>query len=233
MSYCVNCGVELEKGCPSCPLCDTPVINPKELKAETEKPVYPENISIPKSLSKKYWVFVFSLVMIIPNLVLIILNALVLDSGVIKYIVGGFVVAWIWFLFPLLWKKPIPVILLAIDALALLIYLDMYKIYGVDSTGWFNSIVLPVVITLWAICNLFIFWLKKPRSKALIAIAVLGAIGVMSFVIEICANMFYDGKLQIVVSLAVTACCVSLMIFFAFLERSKRLKAWVQRKFFM
>lgn len=232
MSYCVNCGVELEKGCPSCPLCDTPVINPNEIKTNEDKPVYPENISIPKSLSKKYWVFVFSLVLLIPNLVLIILNALIFDSGVVKYIVGGFVVAWIWFLFPLLWKKPIPVILLAIDAIALLSYLDMYKIYG-DDSGWFNSIVLPVVISLWAICNLFIFWLKKPRSKALISIAVLGAISIMSFVIEICMSLFYNGKLQIVISLAVAACCVSLMIFFAVLEKSKRLRAWAQRKFFM
>lgn len=232
MSYCVNCGVELEKGCPSCPLCDTPVINPREIKSDDVKPVYPENLSIPKSLSKKYWVFVLSLVMLIPNLVLIILNSLVFESGVVKYIVGGFVVAWIWFLFPLLWKKPIPVILLAIDALALLTYLDLFRIYG-DDNGWFTSIVLPVVIVLWAICNLFIFWLRKPRSKALISIAVLGSVSVMSFVIEICMNMFYNGKLQIVISLAVTACCISLMIFFAFLEKSKRLKAWAERKFFM
>ena len=26
MSYCVNCGVELEQGCNECPLCDTPVL---------------------------------------------------------------------------------------------------------------------------------------------------------------------------------------------------------------
>ena len=232
MSYCVNCGVELEKGCLSCPLCDTPVINPREKNTDCQKPVYPENLIIPKSLSKKYWVFVLSLVLLIPNLVLIILNALVFDSGVVKYIVGGTVVTWIWFLFPLLWKKPIPVILLAIDALALLTYLDMFKIYG-DDNGWFNAIVMPVVIALWAICNLFIFWLKKPRSKSLIVIAVLGAINVMSFVIEICMNMFYNGKLQIVISLVMTACCVSLMVFFAFLERSRRLKAWAKRKFFM
>lgn len=232
MSYCVNCGVELEKGCPSCPLCDTPVINPREKTTGEEKPVYPENLSIPKSLSKKYWVFILSLVMLIPNLVLIILNALLFDSGVVKYIVGGFIVAWIWFLFPLLWKKPIPVILLAIDALALLIYLDVFKIYG-DDTGWFNAVAMPVVIVLWAICNLFIFWLKKPRSKSLISIAVLGAVTVMSFVIEICMNMFYNGKLQIVISLVVAACSASLMIFFAFLYKSRRLKAWAKRKFFM
>lgn len=232
MSYCVNCGVELEKGCPSCPLCDTPVINPREKTTGDEKSVYPENLSIPKSLSKKYWVFVLSLVLLIPNLVLIILNVLLFDSGVVKYIVGASVVAWIWFLFPLLWKKPIPVILLAIDALALLTYLDMFKVYG-DDTGWFNAVAMPVVIALWAICNLFIFWLKKPRNKSLIAIAVLGAVTVMSFVIEICMNMFYNGKLQIVISLVVAACSASLMIFFAFLYKSRRLQAWAKRKFFM
>ena len=53
MSYCVNCGVELEKGLPLCPLCDTPVINPKEPKDEDVKPPYPLNFTVPKSLSKK------------------------------------------------------------------------------------------------------------------------------------------------------------------------------------
>ena len=45
--------------------------------------------------------------------------------------------------------------------------------------------------------------------------------------------MFYNNKLQIVVSLAVTACCVSLMAFFAVLAKSRRLNAWAKRKFFM
>ncbi len=232
MSYCVNCGVELEKSCPACPLCDTPVINPRETIVKAEKPVYPDVLSIPKSLSKKYWAFVLSLVVLIPNLVLIILDIFVFESGIVKYITGGFAVAWIWFIFPLLWKKQIPVVSLGIDAIALLMYLNMFRIYG-DDNGWFNSIVLPVVIVLWAICNLFILWLKKPRSKPVIAIAVLGAINVMTFVVEICMNMFYNNKLQIAVSLVMTACCVSLMIFFAVMAKSRRLKAWVSRKFFV
>lgn len=232
MSYCVNCGVELEKGCPECPLCDTPVINPREKNEQEQKPAYPATVDIPKSVNKRYWGFVLSLIMLIPNLVLIVLDMLVLDGSVIKYVVGGFAVAWIWFIFPLLWKKQIPVVSLGIDAIALLVYLNMFRIYG-DENGWFNSLVLPVVIALWAICNLFIFWLKKPRTKSLISIAVLGAINVMSFVIEICVSMFYSGKLRLTVSLVMTACCVSLMIFFAVLERSKRLKAWVSRKFFV
>ena len=32
MSYCVNCGVELDASAKICPLCNTPVINPKVLE---------------------------------------------------------------------------------------------------------------------------------------------------------------------------------------------------------
>lgn len=232
MSYCVNCGVELEKGCPECPLCDTPVINPREKKSEKEIPLFPEISEIPKSTSKKYWAFVLSLMMLIPSLVLIVLDILVFRSGIAKFITGGLTVAWVWFVFPLLWKKQIPVVMLGIDAIALLVYLNMFRLYGVEN-GWFSSIVLPVVIALWALCNVFIFWLRKPRSKSMTAVGVLGAINLMSFVIEICMNMFYKGKLQIVVSLVITACCISLMTFFTVMAKSRRFKAWAERKFFM
>lgn len=232
MSYCVNCGVELEKGCPACPLCDTPVINPKEKTTEPEKSPFPESLEIPKSVSKKYWAFVLSLIILIPNLVLLVLDMLIFKSEISKFIIGGFAVAWIWFIFPLLWKKNIPVVMLGIDAIALLAYLNMFRLYGVED-GWFSSIVLPVVIALWALCNLFIFWLRKPRDKSMIAVGVLGAINLMSFIIEICMNMYYNGKLQVVVSFIVTACCVSLMIFFTVMAKSKRFKDWAKRKFFM
>ena len=32
MSYCVNCGVELDASAKECPLCNTPVLNPRELE---------------------------------------------------------------------------------------------------------------------------------------------------------------------------------------------------------
>lgn len=233
MSYCVNCGVELEKSCRECPLCDTPVINPREKIDDKQKPVYPDVVDIPKSLRRKYLVFVLSLIILIPNLVLLILNVLLLESSVIRYVIGGFAVAWVWFLFPFLWKKQIPVISIAIDAIALLAYLYMFEHYE-DGNLWYTKIVMPVVISLWAIVNIFIFWLRKPRAKGLIAIAALGSVSVMSFIIEFCIDvLFKGGSLDFTVSLILTACCVSLMVFFAVMEKSKRLKAWMQRKFFV
>ena len=41
MSYCVNCGVELDPSLKKCPLCNTPVINPNELEGLTYEPPFP------------------------------------------------------------------------------------------------------------------------------------------------------------------------------------------------
>lgn len=233
MSYCVNCGVELEKGCPACPLCDTPVINPREVEKTPDIPAYPEIVKIPKATQKRFTVFVVSMVMLLPNIVLAVLDLMFWENGMTTMIFGASIVLWLWFLFPLLWKKPIPVVLLGIDALALIGFLKFCSLKTTTSPGWFNSLVLPVVITLWAICNIFIFWLKKPRSKTSKTIAAVIAVNILSFVVEVSLNMFYLGKLQVGVSLVVAACSVPLIIFFIALVKSRRLKAWVSRKFFV
>ena len=43
MSYCVNCGVELEASLKACPLCHTPVINPKQIGQPVPPSPYPVN----------------------------------------------------------------------------------------------------------------------------------------------------------------------------------------------
>lgn len=232
MSYCVNCGVELEKGSSQCPLCDTPVINPAEKMQIPEMPAYPQNLKIPKAVNKKYWAFVISLVMIIPNLILLVFNALFFNSVVVPYITGGFFVAWVWFVFPFIWRKPIPFILLAVDILSLMIYVYSIHLIANDS-GWYEGIALPVIITAWAIGNAFMLWLRKKRSKTAIVTVSLVAITVLSFVFEACISVLLHNRLSIVISVMIAICCFALAVFFAVLGKSKRLKAWITRKFYM
>lgn len=232
MSYCVNCGVELEKGLPLCPLCDTPVINPKEPKDEDVKPPYPLNFTVPKSLSKKYIVFVVSLTMLIPNLILLVLDTVFFQSGISYYIAGACTVLWIWFLFPFLWEKPIPVILLALDAMSLMIFTYYIKVTA-NNTDWHGKIAMPVIIALWAMCNVYMFWQKKPRRKESKAIFALTCVVLFTAVLEVCISLYLYGRLSFVITLIVAACCIALMIFFIALLNSRRLRAWASRKFFM
>ena len=52
MSYCVNCGVELDGSLKDCPLCNTPVINPKELATAQKKSPFPQE-KVPVEMVKR------------------------------------------------------------------------------------------------------------------------------------------------------------------------------------
>lgn len=232
MPYCVNCGVELETSCPKCPLCDTEVIIPSKNKKVEEAPSYPQNCEIPKSTSKKYAAFVLSMVMLIPNIVFIILDMFFWQGSVAKFIVAVSAVAWIWFILPLIWKKPQPLALLALDMLSLTMCIYLFTdLTAKDS--WFASLVMPIIITVWAFAALFILWLKKPRTGSAIAIAGIIAANVICYVVEICAVLYCDNKLQMLISLTVTAGSIPIIIFLFALRKSRRLTAWVKRKFFV
>ena len=235
MPYCVNCGVELDSGCPSCPLCDTEVIIPSKNKIrENPQTVssYSSNFEIPKSTSKKYASFVLSIMMLIPNVVFVILDIFFWEQDIAKFIVAVSAVLWIWFILPLIWKKPQLLAMLALDMLSLSLCTYLFM----DLTAkdaWFTKLAMPIIISAWALAALFILWLKKKRSSTAIVIAAIIAANVMSYVIEICTVLLMQGKLQMYISLASTAGLIPIVIFLLALNRSRRLTAWVKRKFFV
>lgn len=53
MSYCVNCGVKLAPSEKVCPLCDTPVINPKA-RDEEAKSAYPDKVDTYRPLNVRF-----------------------------------------------------------------------------------------------------------------------------------------------------------------------------------
>ena len=52
MSYCVNCGVKLKQSEKVCPLCNTKVINPNNLK-DKFTPAYSQAVEKHKEINKK------------------------------------------------------------------------------------------------------------------------------------------------------------------------------------
>ncbi len=47
MSYCVNCGVELDKSAKKCALCQAPVINPMDYDSSSASAPYPDKVVLP------------------------------------------------------------------------------------------------------------------------------------------------------------------------------------------
>lgn len=235
MSYCVNCGVELDKSAKKCALCSSPVVNPFEQQNETESySPYPENYVIPKGVRKRYAAFMASVVILIPNIIFAITNLLVPESGKwAVYIVSTSGLMWFLFLLPFLLKKMKPYFLLFLDTAAVSTYVYVfYSIYRQE--GWFFGLAFPLILFIALIIGLMIKWLKKKRQDTIhIVIAILIEISVISIFADILFHRFYESQALISFSLIVAASCVALIIFFIFVLKNKRFRAWLSRKFFI
>ena len=69
MSYCVNCGVELDDSAKKCALCATPVINPNiQTKPEETQPPFSSQEHIPQGIKKRFIAYIVSVIIFIPNI---------------------------------------------------------------------------------------------------------------------------------------------------------------------
>ena len=96
MSYCVNCGVELESSLVSCPLCNTPVINPNELPYVKKPSPYPEEMGQVEVVKRKDWAILLSVVCGATALTCGLLNFLVFDQNMWSLLVIGVcIIIWV------------------------------------------------------------------------------------------------------------------------------------------
>ena len=104
MSYCVNCGVELEKGAKRCPLCAAPVINLFEDGNISR--AYPEKVVLPPKVRRRYAALLLSFVMIIPNIICPLVDHVFIQgsfSGWSLYVNIASILIWVFFVLPFLW----------------------------------------------------------------------------------------------------------------------------------
>ncbi|MDR1629373.1 MAG: DUF6320 domain-containing protein [Oscillospiraceae bacterium] len=234
MSYCVNCGVELDKSAKKCALCATPVVNPNEKNEEhPQAPPYSSTLVIPKGVSRKYVAFIISMVILIPNIVCVIVNLLLPHTGSWSvYVVASSALVWFLFVFPSLMSRSHPYILLSVDTVTSLLYI--YIFYALNKQeGWFSRVAVPLVALFSLICLFMVKWLAKERDGVHIAMVVLAEIALFSVFTDAVVNYFYVTGRLIFVSIPVSVSCFALIGFFVFVAKNKRFRAWLSQKFFV
>lgn len=232
MSYCVNCGVELESAAKRCPLCDTPVINPANPPAD-EPPAYPEAIYIPKKTSSAYMAFMFTMVMLIPDIVCGVINLFYPNTGHwAVYVISVSALLWIFFILPFILRNENPYLLLGLDTVASLLFTFVMSVF--HGKDWFLTIALPAILILAVMLVGMIYWLnRKKREWPPVCTAVVGIIGIMSLVFEFLISWYVVGRPMIRYSVIIVASCICLVVFFEFAGRNKRFRAWLTRRFYV
>lgn len=170
--YCVKCGVELQKGAESCPLCGLRVYHP-EIAEEPEAPLYPRGAA-EETVSHGGLLFVVSFLFVIPLIICLLIdrnmNGSISWSGIVAC---GLLTGYVVFCLPLWFKRPNPVIFFpaaVLAALGLCLYICL-----VTGGRWFLSFAFPVVGLLALIAETMIVLLRYTlRGKSYRALYIVG-----------------------------------------------------------
>lgn len=236
MSYCVNCGVELDATASFCPLCHTPVHNPNQPVDTTSPRPYPlERKEVPP-VARGQLAILLTTVLLSVAVCCGVLNRFFLPGQRLwsMYVIGAAVMVWIWTVPPMLIHKQgaFRLFLLA-DIMTVAAYVSLVAI-DLDSWEWYWHLALPIILLLGA---LFLFWCLtlggRHRSVITSVTLVIGSLGIFAMGVERFTDLFFHGMWAPSWSLIVLAVCVVLIVPLLVIRHVPSLREEVRRRFHM
>ena len=232
MSYCVNCGVELDKTAAFCPLCHTPVINPNQppdLHSPTPFPT--ERREVPPA-NKRELALLISAMLASVAICCGTLN-LFLRAGHVwsLYVIGAAVMLWVWLVPPLIFRNIPAKLELIADCLAIAVYVLLICI-DLSGWDWYLHFALPVICLLCALA-LFLEHQLREVGRSILSSATLCILSVGVFVIglEFFGDLYFQGSWAPGWSLIVLTVCAALAIPLLVIRRVPTLREEVRRRF--
>ncbi len=231
MSYCVNCGVELEASLRECPLCHTPVINPIEAGKALPPSPYPTDKGQVEEVKRKDLGILLSVVLTATAVTCLLLNLMVFDRSLWSLQVIGICICLFVFTFPMVYytKMPPAVSLLA-DGVAVAVYLYMIA-YLTPSAAWFWQLGLPIVILVILNTEIFTFLAKLvPFTLLSGALCLFIEIPLFCAALELMIRRMLLHPIRLTWSAVVLTVCVIIDVALITILVKKRLRNEVRRR---
>ncbi|MBR6361050.1 MAG: zinc ribbon domain-containing protein [Clostridia bacterium] len=235
MSYCVKCGVELDDSAKKCPLCDTSVYMPNADASEQDTPApFSREKAIPKDAKKEFAASVITVLLAIPMIVCGIVNLFYRRDGFWSaYVITSVMLFWIIVILPFYLKKIRPYLMWFIDTAAVLAYVYVFFPLRNENDDYYLTVALPIISAVSLCILFFIIWARgKERHWSAILIHIALDIALISAVTGI-ISIYYSVAWGMIASLIVFLSVLSLMGFGIYCNRSKKVRAWLEKKFFI
>ena len=231
MSYCVNCGVELEASLKSCPLCHTPVINPMELKNVQPDFPYPQEKGQVEVVKRKDLGILITIVLSASALSCGLLNLLVFTRTNWSLLIIGICILLFVFAFPAVIYTKLPIYLsLLFDGIAIGVYLYMIT-YLTPSERWFWQLATPIVILVTILVEIFTFLVRKlPVSIISTSLYIFAEAAILCVGIELFIRRFSGSPLRLSWSAVVLTACGIIVAALVTILSKRRLRDEVQRR---
>ncbi|MDD2971420.1 MAG: DUF6320 domain-containing protein [Lachnospiraceae bacterium] len=233
MSYCVNCGVELNDDLTFCPLCNTPVINPSVIPLpDEEKPsAFPKEKGQVDVVKRKDLAILLSIVLSSTAVTCALLNFFVFNHVLWSIpIIGICVVVWVLMIPAVIYTKFTLYWSFFLDGIAVSCYLYALT-FLTDSTDWFLYLGMPIVILLTLLIEIFLFLIVHlPVSFVTTALYLFAEIPVFCVCLELLIRNFIEKALGISWSAIVLTICSIIIIALITLLSRVRLRNAVRRR---
>lgn len=233
MSYCVNCGVELDQTAEVCPLCHTPVLNPRELVDRQGPKPFPTEKSEVSLPSKWELALLISAMLASMAVCCGVLNLLLhRETAWSLYVIGAAVMLWIFLVPPLLRRGLSPVVQLLCDMGAVAAYV-LAIAWNLAGMGWYLRLALPIILWLGLMLLVLTLTLRRHHSILTTITTFLGLVGLFHVGVELACDWYFHGAWEPGWSLVVLAVMVALMIPLIVVRRVPALREEVRRRFHM
>lgn len=232
MSYCVNCGVELDSSAKKCPLCKTVVLNPNTIEQIMwEKEPFPDKKGEVETVKRKDFAILILVVLIATSVTCGVLNILVFTASRWSLaIIGACAIIGV-LLLPAFIPKKLPVyfpVFFDGTIVALYLYMLTYMTKGKD---WFWALGLPVVAMVTILVCVFIFC-TRAISKSFLAVALylFTVLGLFCAGLEMLIDYFVNRTVQLGWSAVVLTVCIIIDIALITMLSHRRLRNAVRKR---
>ncbi len=232
MSYCVNCGVELDATASFCPLCHTPVLNPTQpVDTAGPKPFPEHREEVPPVDRQGLAVFVTVMLVSVAACCGVLNLFFRGERAWSLYVIGAAVMLWVWFVPPLLARGMHLLLRLLLDIAAVAVYVFLISV-DLDGRTWFMGLALPIILWGGALLLLLGLALRVYRRSILTTAAILiGSMGVFLFGVEFLVDRWMYHAWDPAWSVVVLTICVGLVIPLVVVRRVPALREEARRRF--
>lgn len=230
MSYCVNCGVELDKTCSVCPLCNTKVINPNQEVDRISPPPFPTRKGYAAPVQRSDVTMLLSIVLAVTAVVCGLLNFFVFQHNAWSvYVIGGCALVWI-FCLPVFFCKMDSYLSILLDGIGIGMYFGIIG-WLHPGSGWYQKLALPMIGIATGLILLFAVCVRKVRTSILSRSAlVLAETGVFTVSVELLIDGFRKTTPGLTWSAIVLTCCVVIDAALITIIRRSRLREEVRKR---
>lgn len=235
MSYCVNCGVELEASVKKCPLCNTIVLNPNELSSDQAAGngglPFPDKIGTVEPIKRKDLAVVLTVILSCTVISCLLLNYFMWKTNRWSLLVLGFCgLLWVMFVPPLLIQNMRRRIMTLLDGVMVCIYIGLIGIFT-DSSEWVMDLGIPITLIVLMLAEIFLTVAKYKRSFAVLACLFFMEAAALCISIELLVNHALLRPLEIRWSAIVLTVCTVITVALITMFSRKRVRNEIKRRF--